>query len=443
MARIVLSCVLIIAVQLTEQEPLVPLEVNKCCSLDELMVETENEAARCRPDNSTSSWSPVFSSEDGMRDNIQLRGGFNIVEAALPDCGARQQWRVYEYPGSSDRLVLLENGRLRHFVHSKHDQRHYDYEPHLFCMDHVKLVSESSAQFAIVCHPETIDEQTELKFIIFFILHPVLHALSMTLLLATAIVYFIIPQLRDLLGNMVTTLCLCLVVVYSADLVRLFRGFSEHVSFLAADIILHISLLATFFWLNSMGYYIWRTFRSRNVFLRVTDKRKYCYYSCYAWGCTFCMATIALFSHFILDADTARSRIPTNQRTLGWLGLAMFFTPIAFTVLVNVFFYLTTAQAISRIFEMFLKLFLVLGISWMCMLMSWLRYSALLYVYIVAMALQGPLVFYICVCQRRVLFLLRKSFCSETCIFPCCRPPTDTTGEEGDWGEEMMNMTPH
>jgi G protein-coupled receptor Mth (Methuselah protein) len=32
----------------------------------------------------------------------------------------------------------------------------------------------------------------------------------------------------------------------------------------------------------------------------------------------------------------------------GWLGLAMFFTPIAFTILVNVFFYLTTGQAINR-----------------------------------------------------------------------------------------------
>jgi hypothetical protein len=104
---------------------------------------------------------------------------------------------------------------------------------------------------------------------------------------------------------------------------------------------------------------------------------------------------------------------------------------------------LTIVLTLCFSFEMFLKMFLVLGATWLCMLMSWLRYSALVYVYIVAMALQGPLVFYICVCQRRVLFLLRKSFCSETCIFPCCRPPTDTTGEEGDWGEEMMNMTPH
>lgn len=30
---------------------------------------------------------------------------------------------------------------------------------------------------------------------------------------------------------------------------------------MVADIILYVSLLAAFFWLNSLGYYIWRTFR--------------------------------------------------------------------------------------------------------------------------------------------------------------------------------------
>lgn len=215
-----------------ETEPATALEVNKCCAERELMVETEKEAAKCTEDNATLSWAPLFSSEDGLQ--VQVRGGFNIVYAALPNCGARQQWPIYHYADSADRLVLMENGWLRHFVHSRHDERHYDYEPHLFCMDRVRLSSGGEAQFAVVCNPETIDEETEARFLVLYILNPVFHALSMTFLLATAVIYFIVPQLRDLLGNMVTTLSLCLVVVYAADLVRLFRGFSEHVSFLAA-----------------------------------------------------------------------------------------------------------------------------------------------------------------------------------------------------------------
>lgn len=32
----------------------------------------------------------------------------------------------------------------------------------------------------------------------------------------------------------------------------------------------------------------------------------------------------------------------------GWLGIALFFTPIAFTILVDIFFYLSTTQVINR-----------------------------------------------------------------------------------------------
>jgi len=84
------------------------------------------------------------------------------------------------------------------------------------------------------------------------------------------------PFSRDLVGNIVTTIAMCLMVSQAADLVRIFTELTSHVSFIVADIILCFSLLAAFFWLNSFGFYIWKTFRSRNVFLRVTDGRKYC-----------------------------------------------------------------------------------------------------------------------------------------------------------------------
>ena len=124
--------------------------------------------------------------------------------------------------------------------------------------------------------------ETEIKQLIMYLLDPIFHGVNMVLLLVTAIIYFVLPQLRDLLGNFVTSLSLCLIVVYAADLVRLYRGLSEHVSFLAAgrivtrsiterkrnvlsflfqDIVFHVGLLSMFFWLNSMGYYIWKTFR--------------------------------------------------------------------------------------------------------------------------------------------------------------------------------------
>lgn len=172
----------------------------------------------------------------------------------------------------------------------------------------------------------------------------------MIILLIIAIIYFVLPTLRDLVGNIVTTITICLIVSQAADLVRIFTEFSSHVSFLVADTILYVSLLGAFFWLNSMGYYIWKTFRSRNVFLRVTDGRKYCWYSGYAWGTTILLSVLAVFAHYYLDTGTIKKQyLFEDQDTIGWLGMAVFFTPIAFTVIVNLFFYVTTLKVMNRI----------------------------------------------------------------------------------------------
>lgn len=88
---------------------------------------------------------------------------------------------------------------------------------------------------------------------------------------------------------------------------------------------------------------------SRNVFLRVTDGRKYCWYSAFAWGATACMAGTAVFAHFFLDSKQSKKLfVVEDQETIGWLGIAIFFTPIACTILVDVFFYVTTVQVINR-----------------------------------------------------------------------------------------------
>ena len=48
------------------------------------------------------------------------------------------------------------------------------------------------------------------------------------------------------------------------------------------------------------------------MFLRVTDGRKYCYYSFYAWGCTATMTAIALFAHFTMDTTEAKELKPAT-----------------------------------------------------------------------------------------------------------------------------------
>ncbi|XP_070072456.1 probable G-protein coupled receptor Mth-like 5 isoform X2 [Drosophila takahashii] len=429
--------------------------VNKCCEKFEIHVDSE-----CQQVNETDYFQPMFTSYGGEQ-NRPVKFKFVI---GIPNCGSMQMWPIYHYTGSSDKLVLLDDGRLRHYTNAENEEeeRHgiqsdyeedvagsleplyHDYDKGLYCIDRAtSSTGEQHVLFAKICLARKEIKWSDSNFLLRKILNPIFHGISLIILLVIAIIYFILPTLRDLVGNIVTTIAMCLMVSQAADLVRIFTELTSHVSFIVADIILCFSLLAAFFWLNSFGFYIWKTFRSRNVFLRVTDGRKYCYYSAYAWGCTATMAALAVFAHFFLDADSyKREQMVGEQETIGWLGICIFFAPIACTILVNIFFYVTTRKLINRRtvygriahklkanFIMFSLMLLVMSIAWLFLIMSWLQLEGLLYAHIVVNALQSPLLLYICVLrQRHVTFLLKKTCCYN-------EPPS-----ANDWGDELHYM---
>ncbi|XP_001359641.4 probable G-protein coupled receptor Mth-like 5 isoform X2 [Drosophila pseudoobscura] len=429
--------------------------VNKCCEKFEIHVDSE-----CQQVNQTDYFQPMFTSYGGDQ-NRPVRFKFII---GIPNCGSMQMWPIYHYAGSSDKLVLLDDGKLRHYTNAEDEaaeQRgvqtdyeddiggrreplYHDYDQGLYCIDRAtSSTGEEHVLFAKICLAKKEIKWSDSNFLLRKILNPIFHGISLIILLVIAIIYFILPTLRDLVGNIVTTIAVCLMVSQAADLVRIFTELTNHVSFIVADIILCFSLLAAFFWLNSFGYYIWKTFRSRNVFLRVTDGRKYCYYSAYAWGCTGTMAALAVFAHFFLDADSYKQeQMVGEQETIGWLGICIFFAPIACTIVVNTFFYVTTRKLINRRtvygriahklkanFIMFSLMLLVMSVAWLFLIMSWLQLDGLLYAHIVVNALQCPLLLYICVLrQRHVTFLLKKSCCYN-------EPPSTN-----DWGDELHYM---
>ncbi|XP_037817005.1 probable G-protein coupled receptor Mth-like 5 [Lucilia sericata] len=429
--------------------------VNKCCEKFEIRIDSV-----CSQVNESEYFQPMFTSYNGEH-NMPVKFKFVI---GLPACGSMQTWPIYHYQGSADKLVLLDDGKLRHYTNTADEASDpsmndygdeelaeeskpyfYDYGRDQYCIDRAISTNGDQRQvlFANICLAKKEIKWTDSSFLMRKILNPIFHVIALVVLLIIAIVYFILPTLRDLVGNIITTIAVCLMVAQVADLVRIFTEFTNHVSFIVADIILYFSILAAFFWLNSFGYYIWKTFRSRNVFLRVTDARKYCYYSVYAWGSTAFMAGMAVFAHFFLDADTYKKQnVVAEQETMGWLGIAIFFAPIACTILVDIFFYVTTLKLINRRnvygriqhklkanFIMFSLMLLIMSISWLFLCLSWLKFEGLLYAHIIVNAIQSPLLLYICVLrQKHVTFLLKKSCCYN-------EPPSTN-----DWGDEMHYM---
>lgn len=79
--------------------------------------------------------------------------------------------------------------------------------------------------------------------------------------------------------------------------------------------------------------------RSRNVFLRVTDVRKYCYYSSVIWSCVIVMTGMAICAHFLLDTSnnpyryllsiTVAKHLLTLDFFLGWCWLYCIFLSIS------------------------------------------------------------------------------------------------------------------
>uniref|UniRef100_A0A0A9XMZ4 Putative G-protein coupled receptor Mth-like 5 n=3 Tax=Lygus hesperus TaxID=30085 RepID=A0A0A9XMZ4_LYGHE len=426
--------------------------IGKCCPREEIMLDEI-----CRPLNETDQTEWVPDVQPGVR---------WVFQTGLPLCGTRQLWPVYH--NGSDRLRLLPDGSLRHFIvedPTLSDDEidgevhlYHDYMDGLYCREkNVDSKTKEVIQFAVVCAPEVPVSWKNMDFIMRRIVDPTFHVISIFCYLTAAIIHFILPQLRDMMGNILSTMSVCLAISEAADMICIYTEFTSPSAFLTADFVLFTSLLGAFLWLNSLGFYIWKTSRSHNVFLRITDGKKYCYYSYYVWGWTKVLTVIAIISHFFLDVDTdfpEHHGLMPREVAVGWLGVALFFFPVACTILLDLYFYLSTTQVMNSIImseyghihhklkhsnKIFFKIFLIMCLYWSFLLISWLPFNGTYYTFVIGNGFIAPLFLYVSVLnQKRVRFLLKKVCCFENCWFPCCRP--DNRNDIPEWGEEMLAM---
>ncbi|XP_008554127.1 probable G-protein coupled receptor Mth-like 5 [Microplitis demolitor] len=440
------------------------VQIAKCCDMNEIIL--DDKCALLTETNETTIWKPDFI-DDNFPINKKQQPNFHF-KIGLPLCRSTEhQWHVYYNPRSQyqDLLAILPSGNLRHILHDRWsatqnqkpgshslvdddsitvESLHFDYAFGHYCADKAVL-SENAlvTTYAMICVPAVA--WTDSNYLIKHVVDPITRAFAIACYLFVAIVYFVLPQLRDLVGNMITSMTMCLAVNQIAVTGRILTEYGSHVSFLIADSVAYISLLSAFFWLNSLGYFVWNTFRSRNIFLRVSDGQKYCYYSMYVWGSTVTIAGTAIFAHFTLETNKVivEDEFHHVQETVGWLGMSVLFTSVAFTIIVNICFTLMTVNTIKQngtygriqhkikySFRMFTLLFGTLSLGWLSLLISQLKYDNLIYCHIAVNFVQAFAVVYICVFgQKRVLFLL-----SKTCN--CCISEQNTS-DEFDWGEEM------
>lgn len=251
------------------------VNIGKCCEPGELLLDD-----RCTPltEVNETQWRPEFvESRDAATGRSKFEPRYEL-KIGRPRCSPNEhQWHVYYYPAGPDRLALLPTGVLRHYIvdltakgvnensgfygaavsnfdgddegdNIERATIHYDYPFGHYCADKAVLSGDQLvATYAMLCVPDVTARWTDTNYLMRHAIDPAFHAVSMACYLIVAVVYFVLPQLRDLVGNIISSMTLCLVANQCASTVRIFTEFGNHISFMVAGTFFCMKTLVIFF----------------------------------------------------------------------------------------------------------------------------------------------------------------------------------------------------
>ncbi|XP_014254268.1 G-protein coupled receptor Mth2-like isoform X3 [Cimex lectularius] len=275
--------------------------------------------------------------------------------------------------------------------------------------------------------------------------------ISTPFLFATTLVYTTTKQLRTIYGHCVIIYTALLTVSYflvgtQGVYGTLNEEFDISEEFcIVLGFAVQFFFLATFFWLNVMCIDIYWAFSG--IKLRGTaserDRKKLLAYSFYAWGMPLIILAVtvgvdysdSIPSSSIFKPNMGKDRCFFKGRTATW---TYFYGPMAVILFSNLILFSITAYRIwrhrretaqsfhrgdsrrhdgneSERFNLYLKLFLVMGINWISELISFMfgkdvpQY--LWYITDITNTLQGVFIFLIFVWKKRVRKLLWEKLC--------------------------------
>ncbi|KAL6432146.1 hypothetical protein ACFW04_006689 [Cataglyphis niger] len=216
--------------------------------------------------------------------------------------------------------------------------------------------------------------------------------------------------------------------------------------------------LSSFSWLNVMCFDIWWTFGvlrgSTITKARGAHRKKFLLYCLYAWGLSLLVSILAIIADYTdivpdyLQPDIGNTSCWFTQNPDSFSELTFFIGPITIQLISNVVFFILTSVHCNKVkaeikrvitdptdprskrfhsdrsrFVMNIKLFIVMGISWSCEVMSFFMKKYLNYIYWhytlfyasdVFNCLQGLSIFILFVLKSRVYLALRRRLGLDT-----------------------------
>ncbi|XP_063223029.1 uncharacterized protein LOC134531267 [Bacillus rossius redtenbacheri] len=262
---------------------------------------------------------------------------------------------------------------------------------------------------------------------------------SVVFLCLHLLAFAVVPEMRNLSGKNLASLCLALLLGYLLFISSQFlaRKTPECVVVGTATYYLFLS---SFFWMLTMAFDVWHTLRLATLELRVSAGRQWRKFACYsavAWGAPGLVVLAAGLVDAAGPGAVLDSLRPAMGRYSCWFGsrdalLAFFAAPLAVVMALNMGFFASSAYMIyattstarytsssntRRDFRLYVRLALVMGLAWTVGLVAGsLDMEGLWYAFIALNTLQGLFIFLAFTCTDKVIRAVIAQ-CEGSC--PC------------------------
>ncbi|KAL0122294.1 hypothetical protein PUN28_007200 [Cardiocondyla obscurior] len=294
-----------------------------------------------------------------------------------------------------------------------------------FCI--TKSARSSGSEIALVCFDEDLMDETVTKSWK-NILICIVSIISAIFLITTLAIYVILPELRELQDKAMMAAVTTLAVSYTVLSIQHLRPNLEddYVICVSLGFILYFAFMSAFFWLNIVAFNVWRCVWFKNF--RVKEQSLFYAYCVWGWGGPTCFLIAALTTHH-LAGDHLR---PGFGEFACWFSGAIetwvyFYGPIAVLLTLNMIYLGMTSWRLWHQYRdytgsklrvlrfkclLYIKLVLVMGITWIFELISFAIGTKMDEVWIptdLLNGLQGFIIFLLLVATRkRVRKLLAK-----------------------------------
>lgn len=406
--------------------------VSLCCRVGTFLTETHGCMEITTNETEEMVQLPVVYDINLIRENISMSDKyFNFV--IWNPCAGGHRYFLDSHTYENDKWYLMSNGSI--WRPKSLEKPILDYRQ--YCLARINS-TEYREYLAFVCMFK--NNNGDEKVMIFFYGGMLV---SVPFLIATYVVYWLLPELRNLHGLTLRGYIGCLATAYSTlGMQVLISHHIESSTCIVLAFISYFSFLASFFWLNVICFDIWwtfREFRSSQGNVKQRERKKFIIYSIYAWGSASILTIICGIMDFVSSVPRNLIRPELGVRKC-WLSTKpaitlYFYGPMGITVICNICLFISTALKIvdhkkdtahhlrglenrrhnenKQWFNLYLKLFIVMGISWSMEIVSWLFDSVPQYVWYLTDLInvqQGLIIFIIFVWKKKIKRLLLKRF---------------------------------